>query len=348
MGDASSQAARSERVQDAVIALVHAQTWIESREVMLAEQACLLAADADAAFQTLIDRNAENERAVALLSNRRALVARAAQSGIEAAYASLITPEYLNSLNEELNALPDAEPRRVDVGRALLAMPDYLDASRRAAVQIELAKSLLTRSDASDRSHLDEAIDALSAAAPVFQSEHRMHEWAGARYLTAVARMRRRSDDSERDLVEAIRCASDAAGVWRGTPQRTGAASALHLLGAANLERPAGRESALSDAVDCFHGHFAARAGRRADLRAGASRWPIRSCVPKACSISRATMRSRTTRQRCLVAERGWPDGDSHRAAHRETAGRAIEASERYGRDAGRPASRGRTEPAGR
>jgi len=144
MGDASNQAARSERLQDAVIALVHAPTWIASRQVMRAEQAWLLTPDADAVFQTLLDGNAADVRAVMLLAHRRALVARAAEIGIDEAYADLITPDYVDSLRKELNTLPDAEPRRVDVGRALLATSDNLDAPQRAELQVELAKSSST------------------------------------------------------------------------------------------------------------------------------------------------------------------------------------------------------------
>ena len=173
MGDASVNERGSEHVRDAVLALINAQTWVASRDVMRAEQDNLFASGADKFFAELLTTNQDNSAVVRLLTSRRALLAQAKTSGIEAAYAGLITPRYISSLQQELQTLARGEPRRVDVVRALLGLTDDDNRLQRAHLQNELAMSLLNDNGASRASSLDSSSNRSPPGVGAHQSRRR-------------------------------------------------------------------------------------------------------------------------------------------------------------------------------
>ena len=240
-----------------VVAFVNAQTWFESREVLRAHEADLVAAEADAVFTELLEGNARNDRAVRLLSHRRALLARAREAGIDAAYADVITPQYVESLREELRTLAYGEPRRVDVARGLLLGAGD-DPAERARLQFELGRSLIYQRDDDVEARLSEGIDLLTAASVVLSRESAPGIWAEIRSTLAVAELRRRSGDREVHLERAIGYGEEAASVLRGGSDGAALAAALNVLGSAYLERTRDQAASLAQAAACFHEALAA------------------------------------------------------------------------------------------
>ena len=149
MADASSDGQSNEHVRDAVLALINAQTWVASRGVMRAKQESLFAPFAKDVFAELLRMNQDDSAAVQFLTRLRTLLAQAKASGIDAAYANLITPAYVSSLQHEMQTLAYGEPRRVEVARALLMVTDDENRVQRARLGYELATSLLN--DKGDR-----------------------------------------------------------------------------------------------------------------------------------------------------------------------------------------------------
>ncbi len=165
-------------MRDAVLALVNSQTWVASRSIMRAEQENLFAPGADDFFAELLTRNKDDARAVRLLTSRRTLLAQAKSSGIDAAYAGLITPQYISSLQHEMQTLRPGEPRRADVVRALLGLTADDNRLQRGHLQYELAMSLLNDSGESRARSIEAAADSFREALALITRDDDPELWA--------------------------------------------------------------------------------------------------------------------------------------------------------------------------
>lgn len=181
-----------ERLVDAVLAFINAQTWRESKHVVEARRDELLLEAADRIFAALLEQHTGNAVATRDLEEHRRLLARCRREGIDAAFADRLqesrggaVPDAISSdlraLLAELQHLTRSShmPRRVEVCRAALRLIDRdANPTRWAALENELANSLAQDPRGERAENLEEAIRCYRRALEVYTREAFPEQWA--------------------------------------------------------------------------------------------------------------------------------------------------------------------------
>src|SRR5262249_12308699 len=130
-----------ERVIEAVLAFVNAQSWVESKEIVEARRDELLTEAANQVFAALLAQYSSDESAIHFLEERRALLTHCRQEGDDDAFdrvrpreTSVLTPQLRARLMavhsaEELRQLVEEHPEVVPV---LQQMATEAQASQRS------------------------------------------------------------------------------------------------------------------------------------------------------------------------------------------------------------------------
>lgn len=239
-------------LKNAVEAFVNTQTWVESRDVLRSQQALLFGADAARLLDELIEDYRDTEATARRLALLRDIVTRARMTGIDAAYADLITPQYQQKLYRELDSLPWSHRRRLAVLHALLALTEPDQPAARLALQQQIAEALIHSREGDHDDNVERAIALLLEAENNTSPDATPHEWSSMEAALSIAYRHRRRGDRADNLEQALMRARKAASI--ADVPANDRTVALNALANAYAERLAGtREENLKEAVACLH-----------------------------------------------------------------------------------------------
>jgi tetratricopeptide (TPR) repeat protein len=170
------------QIAEAVGSFINAQTWEECKSIVEAQRNLLLTDAADLILASMLEQRRDNANATTLLEERQELLARCRRDGIEGAFADhLPTDESLKQLLYEIEQLssPNDLSRRVELCWTALRLVDR-DAQAKlwAALQNELANSLVQNPQGERAENLEQAILHYQQALEVCTRQAYPEDWA--------------------------------------------------------------------------------------------------------------------------------------------------------------------------
>jgi len=203
----SSSGVSQSEIDEAVDAFLYTQTWVESAQAAGIYLETLLLPQARAVLADLLAQNQDQEQVAQQIQFRMDLLERVRSEGVQAAYADLLTPEYMNWMIREMQTLQDKRDlaRRVALARSAALLADAFGEKKlRAGIQVFLSALLMDSSYGSQVEFQEEAIHHLVEALEILTPEIDPERYALAcRRLAALYSIRAAgspADNQERAL----------------------------------------------------------------------------------------------------------------------------------------------------